>query len=115
MTKRIHRGSEVYDHPWYRRHRKVEGDQSDPGHRGNGELQWISLQALNERFYPSMLQGMLLNACADISSDALMQVDNIKKATGEDVVICERKGRDRFRSGRMQSDLLGEQDPVESG
>lgn len=60
----------------------------------------ISLQALNERFYPSMLQGMLLNACADISSDALMQVDNIKKATGEDVMICERKGRDPvpFRS-----------------
>ena len=46
-----------------------------------------------------MLQGMLLNACADISSDALMQVDNIKKATGEDVMICERKGLDAVRFG----------------
>lgn len=67
---------------------------------GTANCSGISLQALNERFYPSMLQGMLLNACADISSDALMQVDNIKKATGEDVMICERKGRDPvpFRS-----------------
>lgn len=67
---------------------------------GAANCSGISLQALNERFYPSMLQGMLLNACADISSDALMQVDNIKKATGEDVMICERKGRDPvpFRS-----------------
>lgn len=67
---------------------------------GPANCSGISLQALNERFYPSMLQGMLLNACADISSDALMQVDNIKKATGEDVMICERKGRDPvpFRS-----------------
>lgn len=67
---------------------------------GPANCSGISLQALNERFYPSMLQGMLLNACADISSDALMQVDDIKKATGEDVMICERKGRDPvpFRS-----------------
>ena len=67
---------------------------------GAANCSGISLQALNERFNPSMLQGMLLNACADISSDALMQVDNIKKATGEDVMICERKGRDPvpFRS-----------------
>lgn len=67
---------------------------------GAANCSGISLQALNERFYPPMLQGMLLNACADISSDALMQVDNIKKATGEDVMICERKGRDPvpFRS-----------------
>lgn len=60
----------------------------------------ISLQDLNERFYPSMLYGKLLNACADISSEAMMQVDNIKKATGEDVMICEKKGKDPkpFRS-----------------
>ena len=60
----------------------------------------ISLQDLSERFYPSMLYGKLLNACADISADALMQVDNIKKATGEDVMICEKKNKDPkpFRS-----------------
>lgn len=54
----------------------------------------ISLQDLNRQFYPSLLHGKLLNACADISSDALPSVDNIKKATGEDVMIYEKKGMD---------------------
>lgn len=60
----------------------------------------ISLQDLNQKFYPSMLFGKLLNACADISSDALTSVDNIKKATGEDVMIYEKKNKDpqSFRS-----------------
>lgn len=54
----------------------------------------MSLHNLVERFYPSMLFGKLLNACPDIKSEALMSVDNIKKATGEDVMIYERKGKD---------------------
>ena len=60
----------------------------------------VSLQDLNERFFPSMLYGKLVNACADISSEAMMQVDNIKKATGEDIMICEKKNKDPtpFRS-----------------
>lgn len=60
----------------------------------------ISLHDLNQKFYPSLLYGKLLNTCADISSDALLAVDNIKKATGEDVMIYERKGKDPkgFRS-----------------
>lgn len=60
----------------------------------------ISLQDLNRQFYPSLLYGKLVNTCADIASDALTSVDNIKKATGEDVMIYEKKGRDpkSFRS-----------------
>lgn len=54
----------------------------------------MSLHNLNERFYPSMLFGKILNACPDIKSEALMSVDNIKKATGEDMMIYERKGKD---------------------
>lgn len=54
----------------------------------------ISLHDLNQKFYPSLLYGKLLNTCADISSDALLAVDNIKKATGEDVMIYEKKGKD---------------------
>lgn len=54
----------------------------------------ISLADLSQRFYPSLLFGKLMNACADISSEALMSVDNIKKATGEDIMIYERKGKD---------------------
>lgn len=56
----------------------------------------ISLQQLNERFYPYMLLGKLLNACADIPSKAMEAVDGIKKATGEDSLFAEKKGKDGF-------------------
>lgn len=67
---------------------------------GNRNCSNISLHDLNQKFYPSMLYGKLLNTCADISSDALTAVDNIKKATGEDIMIYEKKGKDpqSFRS-----------------
>jgi len=60
----------------------------------------MSLQNLGQRFYPSQLRGKLLNACADIESGALLNVAEIKKATGEDLLIYERKGTDptTFRS-----------------
>lgn len=56
----------------------------------------ISLQQLNERFFPYMLLGKLLNSCADIPSKAMDAVDGIKKATGEDKIIAERKTKDAF-------------------
>lgn len=67
---------------------------------GDGNYSGISLQDLNQKFYPSLLLGKLLNACADISSEALTSVDNIKKATGEDIMLYEPKGKDAkpFRS-----------------
>ena len=60
----------------------------------------ISMEDLTQRFYPSQLRGKLLNACADISAQALTSIDTIKKATGEDLLIYERKGADAttFRS-----------------
>lgn len=61
---------------------------------GTDNYSSISLENLNERFYPSMLMGKLMNACADIASTAMMTIDNVKKATGEDVMIYERKGKD---------------------
>lgn len=54
----------------------------------------MSLQNLNERFYPTGLFGKLLNACADIPSTAMEQVDVIKKAVGEDTLLYEKKGQD---------------------
>ena len=54
----------------------------------------ISLQDLNRRFYATNLYGKLLNSCADISSEAMSSVDIIKKATGEDTLMYERKGKD---------------------
>ena len=60
----------------------------------------VSMQDLNQRFYPAQMRGKLLNACADISAQALDNIDVIKKATGEDLLIYEKKGMDptTFRS-----------------
>ncbi len=63
---------------------------------GHDNLSNVSMQQLNERFYPSMLLGRLLNTCADIPSKAMEAVDGIKKATGEDYLFAERKGKDGF-------------------
>lgn len=52
----------------------------------------LSLQQLNERFYPTSLFGKLTNTCADIKSEAMKSVENIKKATGEDELMGEIKG-----------------------
>lgn len=56
----------------------------------------ISLQQLNERFFPASLLGKTLNSCADIPSRAMEAVDGIKKATGEDQLYAEKKGKDGF-------------------
>ena len=61
---------------------------------GTENLSSISLQDLNNRFYPTALHLKLLNTCADISSVGMQNIDNLKKATGEDILIYERKGKD---------------------
>lgn len=61
---------------------------------GSENASSISLQDLNKRFYATNLYGKLLNSCADISSEAMSSVDIIKKATGEDTLMYERKGKD---------------------
>lgn len=60
----------------------------------------LSIQDLNQRFYPSELYGKLLNACPDIKGGTLEDVSNLKKATGEDILMYERKNKDpsSFRS-----------------
>ena len=73
---------------------------------GADNVSGISLQDLSQRFYPSQLRGKLLNACADISSDALQNVDVIKKATGEDLLMYERKGMDANTLFRSYAKLL---------
>ncbi len=57
-----------------------------------------TLQGLNERFNATNLFGKLLNACADISSEDMAQVDALKKITGADLqgVKYEKKGKDSF-------------------
>lgn len=61
---------------------------------GTGNYSSMSLQNLNQRFYPTGLFGKLLNACADIPSTAMESVDIIKKAVGEDTLLYEKKGQD---------------------
>lgn len=61
---------------------------------GRENISNISLQDLNNRFYPSALHLKLLNTCADIPSLGMQSIDNLKKATGEDTLIFERKGKD---------------------
>lgn len=61
---------------------------------GSENICSISLQDLNKRFYATNLYGKLLNSCADISSEAMSSVDIIKKATGEDTLMYEKKGKD---------------------
>jgi P4 family phage/plasmid primase-like protien len=56
----------------------------------------ISLQDLSKRFYPAELYGKILNACADIKGGVLDDISNLKKASGEDTMVCERKNRDPF-------------------
>ena len=60
----------------------------------------LSIQDLTQRFYPSELYGKLLNACPDIKAGTLNDVSNLKKATGEDILMYERKNKDpsSFRS-----------------
>ena len=61
---------------------------------GSKNISNISLEQLNERFFPSSLLGKTLNTNADIDSKALEKIDGIKKATGEDMLVYEKKGRD---------------------
>ena len=61
---------------------------------GRENISNISLQDLNNRFYPAALHLKLLNTCADIPSLGMQNIDNLKKATGEDSLIYERKGKD---------------------
>lgn len=66
----------------------------------------VSLADLNERFYPSNLFGKLMNSCADISTAPLNAVDVLKKCTGDDEIIFERKGMDANRSFKSYAKLL---------
>lgn len=56
----------------------------------------LSMHELNMRFYPSQLYGRLLNCCADNSSLPLSSIENLKKITGGDQIMHEKKGKEPF-------------------
>jgi P4 family phage/plasmid primase-like protien len=56
----------------------------------------LSIHELNMRFYPAQLYNRLLNACADNSSLPLSAIENLKKITGGDQIMHEKKGKEPF-------------------
>lgn len=56
----------------------------------------LSIKELSMRFYPSQLYNRILNSCADNSSSALKSIDSLKKITGGDSIMHEKKGKDPF-------------------
>lgn len=63
------------------------------GHQNTSAL---SMHELNMRFYPAQLYGKLLNACADNNSLPLQSIDSLKKITGGDLIMHEKKGKEPF-------------------
>lgn len=63
---------------------------------GKQNVSSLSMHELNMRFYPSQLYNRLLNSCADNSSLPLSSIENLKKITGGDQVMHEKKGKEPF-------------------
>ena len=56
----------------------------------------ISMHELSMRFYPAELYGRLLNSCGDNGSLPLSSIENLKKITGGDPIMHEKKGKTPF-------------------
>jgi P4 family phage/plasmid primase-like protien len=63
---------------------------------GRANISNVPLEKIGERFSACQLQGKLLNACSDLSIEALNDSSIIKRAMGEDSINAERKGKDGF-------------------
>lgn len=63
---------------------------------GRENVSNVALQDLSKRFSTSLLLGKTLNTCADLSVEAIQDSSTIKKLTGEDYIMAERKGQDAF-------------------
>lgn len=56
----------------------------------------LSMHELSMRFYPAKLYGCLLNSCGDNGSLPLSSIENLKKITGGDPIMHEKKGKEPF-------------------
>lgn len=56
----------------------------------------LSMHELSQRFYPAQLYGKLLNSCAEGGALPLSSIENLKKITGGDQVMHEKKGKEPF-------------------
>lgn len=63
---------------------------------GRQNVSSLSMHELNMRFYPAQLYNRLVNSCADNSSLPLSSIENLKKITGGDQIMHEKKGKEPF-------------------
>lgn len=56
----------------------------------------LSMHELSQRFYPAQLYSRLLNSCGDNGSLPLSSIENLKKITGGDQIMHEKKGKEPF-------------------
>lgn len=56
----------------------------------------LSMHQLSARFYPAQLYSRLLNSCGDNDSMPLSSIANLKKITGGDRIMHEKKGKEPF-------------------
>lgn len=56
----------------------------------------LSMHELSHRFYPAQLYGRLLNSCGDNGALPLSSIENLKKITGGDQIMHEKKGKEPF-------------------
>ena len=63
---------------------------------GYNNISALSMHELSMRFYPAQLYNKLLNSCGDNGSLPLSSIENLKKITGGDEIMHEKKGKEPF-------------------
>ena len=63
------------------------------GHENTSSL---SMHELSMRFYPAQLHNRVLNSCGDNGALPLSSIENLKKITGGDPIMHEKKGKEPF-------------------
>ena len=63
---------------------------------GRENVSSLSMHELSMRFYPAQLYNTLLNSCGDNGSLPLSSIENLKKITGGDQIMHEKKGKEPF-------------------
>lgn len=63
---------------------------------GHENISALSMHELSQRFYPSQLYNRLLNSCGDNGALPLSSIENLKKITGGDQIMHEKKGKEPF-------------------
>ena len=63
---------------------------------GRENVSALSMHELSQRFYPSQLYSRLLNSCGDNGALPLSSIENLKKITGGDQIMHEKKGKEPF-------------------